>query len=297
MDSISAEAYAKINIGLDVLEKRDDGYHDVRMVMQTIDVYDTIVLTKRNDGMISVETDNDKIPSGSDNLAYKAAEEFKKEFNSEFSEEFEDWDFGVDIRIQKRIPVEAGLGGGSTDAAAVLKAMNILFNTGLSRDRLMQIGARVGSDVPYCIFGWTAFAGGRGEKIKPLLGFPKTHLVLVKPIGLGISTSKAYAALDEESSLFHPDIAGLVDALHEAAPIEDIVEHMGNTFEDVMVRNYPVIGRIKTALEENGALKSLMSGSGPSVYGIFKDEDSAKACAETVGKEFIDAVVFVTKTR
>lgn len=297
MDSISVEAYAKINIGLDVRGIRDDGYHDVRMVMQTIDICDTVILKKRDDGIITVESDSDRIPSGSDNLAYKAAEEFKNEFNSEFSEEFEDWDFGVDIIIQKRIPVEAGLGGGSADAAAVLKGMNILFNTGLSRDRLMQIGARVGSDVPYCIFGWTAYAGGRGEKIKPLLGFPKTHLVIVKPLDLGISTAKAYGALDNEESLYHPDIDGLVDALHEAAPISDIVGYMGNTFEDVMVREHPVIGKIKASLEENGALRSLMSGSGPSVYGIFKDEESAANCADAMRKKYSDAEVFLTKIR
>ena len=297
MDSISVEAYAKINIGLDVRGIRDDGYHDVRMVMQTIDICDTIILKKREDSVITVVSDNDKIPSGSDNLAYKAAEEFRNEFNSEFSDEFDDWEFGVDIIIQKRIPVSAGLGGGSADAAAVLKGMNILFNTGLSRDRLMQIGSRVGSDVPFCIFGWTAYAGGRGEKINPLLGFPKTHLVIVKPIDLGISTAKAYSALDNEESLYHPEIDSLVDALHEAAPIEDIVGYMGNTFERVMVREHPVIGEIKTALEENGALRSLMSGSGPSVYGIFKDEESAKKCADAMKERFKDAEVFLTKIR
>ena len=297
MDSISVEAYAKINIGLDVRGIRDDGYHDVRMVMQTIDICDMIILKKREDSVITVVSDNDKIPSGSDNLAYKAAEEFRNEFNSEFSDEFDDWEFGVDIIIQKRIPVSAGLGGGSADAAAVLKGMNILFNTGLSRDRLMQIGTRVGSDVPFCIFGWTAYAGGRGEKINPLLGFPKTHLVIVKPIDLGISTAKAYSALDSEESLYHPEIDSLVDALHEAAPIEEIVGYMGNTFERVMVREHPVIGDIKTALEENGALRSLMSGSGPSVYGIFKDEESAAECADAMKERFKDAEVFLTKIR
>ena len=297
MDSISVEAYAKINIGLDVRGKRDDGYHDVRMVMQTIDVCDTIMLKKREDGIINVESDNDMIPAGSENLAYKAAEEFKNEFNSEFSDEFEDWDFGVDILIHKRIPVSAGLGGGSADAAAVLKGMNILFNTGLSRDRLMHIGTRVGSDVPYCIFGWTAFAGGRGEKITPLLGFPKVHLVIVKPLDLGISTAKAYGEIDDEDSIYHPDIDSLVDALHEAAPLEDIVGFMGNTFENVMIKKHPVIGDIKKSLEDTGAVKALMSGSGPSVYGIFKDEDSAKACAEKMAKEYENAEIFLTKIR
>ncbi len=297
MDSISVEAYAKINIGLDVLDKRDDGYHDVRMVMQTIDVCDTITLSKREDGNITVECDTDKIPVGEENLAYKAADEFKKEFNSEFSDEFDEWDFGVDIVIKKRIPVSAGLGGGSADAAAVLKAMNILFNTGLSRDRLMQIGSRVGSDVPYCIFGWTALAGGRGEKIKPLLGFPKTHLVIVKPLDLGISTAKAYGRLDEIENLYHPDIAALVDSLHEAAPLSEIAKHMGNTFEDVMVEEHPVIGEIKNTLEENGAVKAMMSGSGPSVYGLFKDEESAKKCADAVSSIYENAEVFLTKTR
>ena len=297
MDSISVEAYAKINIGLDVRGIRDDGYHDVRMVMQTIDVCDTIILKKREDSVITVVSDNDNIPSGSDNLAYKAAEEFRNEFNSEFSDEFDDWDFGGDIVIQKRIPVSAGLGGGSADAAAVLKGMNILFNTGLSRDRLMQIGSRVGSDVPFCIFGWTAYAGGRGEKISPLLGFPKMHLVIVKPVDFGISTAKAYSALDKEESLYHPEIDSLVDALHEAAPIEEIVGYMGNTFERVILREHPIIGDIKTALEENGALRSLMSGSGPSVYGIFKDEESAAKCADAMRKRFNDAEVFLTKIR
>ncbi len=297
MDSISVEAYAKINIGLDVRGKRDDGYHDVRMVMQTIDVCDTIVIKKREDGIINVESDSDRIPEGSGNLAYKAAEEFRNEFNSEFSDEFEDWEFGVDIMIHKRIPIEAGLGGGSADAAAVLKAMNILFNTGLSRDRLMQIGSRVGSDVPFCIFGWTAFAGGRGEKITPLLGFPKVHVVVVKPLDLGISTPKAFNAIDNEDSIYHPDIDGLVEALHEAAPLNEIVGFMGNTFENVMIKQHPVIGEIKESLEENGAVKALMSGSGPSVYGLFKTEDEAKICAGVMAKKYKDAEFFVTKIR
>ena len=151
--------------------------------------------------------------------------------------------------------------------------------------------------MPFCIFGWTAFAGGRGEKITPLLGFPKTHIVIVKPLALGISTAKAYSTLDNEESLYHPEIDSLVDALHEAAPIEEIVGYMGNTFERVMVREHPVIGEIKTALEENGALRSLMSGSGPSVYGIFKDEKSAVKCADAMRERFKDSEVFLTKIR
>ena len=292
---IKVNADAKINLGLDVMDRREDGYHNVRLIMQTLDYGDTITLEKRPGHDITLECDHPEIPSGDDNLALKAARQFEKEYNSRFSDEFKGWDFGMHIRLRKRIPVSAGLGGGSADAAAVIKGMNALFETGLSKEALMNIGAAVGSDVPFCILGRTALAEGRGEKLTPVPDFPHCYVLVVKP-DISISTAEAYDSIDGIEDLFHPDIDALESSIMKKEDPDKIVMHMGNSFEKPMSEKYPVIGEIKEVLDRNGALKAMMSGSGPSVFGIFNDEDKLRNAKEEAETMFKDAYIFDTST-
>lgn len=292
---IKINADAKINLGLDVLDRRDDGYHNVRMIMQTLDYGDTITLEKKPGHGITLECDDPSVSDGEDNLALVAAKAFEKEYNSRFSDEFKGWDFGMHIRLRKRIPVSAGLGGGSADAAAVIKGMNALFETGLSKEALMNIGATVGSDVPFCIVGRTALAEGRGEKLTPIPDFPKAYILVVKP-NIRISTQEAYQALDSIEELEHPDIDALEQSIAKKYDIGRITALMGNTFEKPAVVKYPIIGDIKQLMDENGALKAMMSGSGPSVFGIFDDEESLFSAKEAAEEKFKDAYIFETMT-
>ncbi len=288
-------ANAKINLGLDVIGRREDGYHDVRMIMQTLDYGDTVTLEKKPGLGITLECDDPRISDGDGNLAMKAAKQFEKEYNSRFSDEFKGWDFGMHIRLRKRIPLNAGLGGGSADAAAVIKGMNTLFDTGLGRESLMNIGAAVGSDVPFCIIGRTALAEGRGEELTPVPDFPRCHVLVVKP-DINISTGEAYESLDGMDDLEHPDIDALEDSIVKKKEIREIVSFMGNTFEKPMISRYPVIGEIKKSMEDSGALKAMMTGSGPSVFGIFEDEDIMRDAKDAAGKKFDGAYIFETTT-
>ena len=294
---IKIDADAKINLGLDILGKRDDGYHDVYMIMQALEYGDTVVLEKRPGGGVTFETNDPDIPTDDTNLAVRAANEFSSEFNSEFSDEFASWDFGVHIKLKKRIPSKAGLGGGSADAAAVIKGMNLLFNTGLSRETLMKIGARVGSDVPFCIIGKTALAKGRGEHITPLHDLPQCKVLIVKPADVEISTKEAYDSMDGANDIEHPDIDGLAAALRQREPLDKICALFGNSFEKVMTERYPVIGEIKDCLEKEGAVKAMMSGSGPAVFGVFEDEDTFAQAQTAVKSAFPGAVVIATSAR
>lgn len=292
---LKINADAKINLGLDVLGKREDGYHDVRMIMQTLDYGDTITLEKKTGLGITMECDDPDITSGDDNLAMKAAKQFEKEYNSLFSDEFKGWDFGMHIRLRKRIPVSAGLGGGSADAAAVIRGMNSLFDTGLGKESLIKIGAAVGSDVPFCVMGRTARATGRGEELVQLSDFPDCFVLVVKP-DIIVSTAEAYNSLDDIDDLIHPDIDMLEDSIMKKKDIREIVTYMGNTFEKPMIEKYPVIGNIKKMMEESGALKAMMTGSGPSVFGIFEEEDAMREAKYEAEKRFDDSFIFETTT-
>ena len=236
---LKINADAKINLGLDVLGRRDDGYHDVRMIMQTLDYGDTVTLEKKPGHGFTIECDDPQVSDGDDNLAIKAAKQFEKEYNSRFSDEFKGWDFGMHIRLRKRIPSSAGLGGGSADAAAVIKGMNALFETGLGKEALMNIGAAVGSDVPFCIAGRTALAEGRGEKLTPVPDFPRSYVLVVKP-DIKISTGEAYDALDSYESLEHPDIDALEKSRAGKQDLSVIAGFMGNTFEKPAVESIPL---------------------------------------------------------
>ncbi|GAE88562.1 4-(cytidine 5'-diphospho)-2-C-methyl-D-erythritol kinase [Acetivibrio straminisolvens] len=264
MKSISLNAHAKINLSLDVIRKRQDGYHDVRMIMQSIDLHDEVVVETRDTG-IEVECDKPWVPGGKDNIAYKAANLMMERYKIES---------GVGIKIYKRIPVAAGLAGGSADAAAVIKGMNELFSLNLNEAELMNIGKQVGADVPFCIKGGTMLSEGIGEKLTKIPSFQGVDIVLVKP-KVGVSTAWVYNNLKLDKISSRPDTDLLIKAISEK-DIGCLAQNMGNVLETVTIEKYEVINDIKNELLRLGALGSMMSGSGPSVFGIF--ENGKKAC-------------------
>ncbi len=271
MNRISLKAYAKINLGLDVLGTLENGYHEVRMVMQSIDLYDKINIIKNRTGRINIKTNLGFLPTGPDNLVYKAAKLLTDEFGLQA---------GVDIDLFKFIPVAAGMAGGSTDAAAVLKGMNRLFNLGLSEEELMVRGAKLGADIPYCIMGGTALAEGIGEKLTRLKECPRCYVVIGKP-GISVSTKYVYDNLVLDGNTVHPDIDGIMDGIN-SEDIYKVADKLGNVLESVTEKAYPVIGDIKDIMIREGALNSIMSGSGPTVFGIFDDKEKAVYCREVL---------------
>ncbi len=268
MNSIELKARAKINLSLDVLGKRPDGYHDIRMIMQTISLHDKIYLEIIPKG-IEIESDCRWIPSDSDNIAYKAADLLIKEYNISN---------GVKIRIRKEIPVAAGLAGGSADAAAVLKGMNILFNLNIGETDILSFGKRIGADVPFCLKGGTILAEGIGEVLTDIGPMPKVDIVLVKP-KISVSTAWVYKNLDLGKVTKRPDTDFLLSAIKENK-IDLIAQNMRNVLESVTERKYAIIEEIKNKLVRFGAVGSMMSGSGPTVFGIFRDKDSALKAVE-----------------
>lgn len=261
MDEISLKALAKINIGLDVLGKREDGYHDVRMVMQTIHLYDRVEIRKTRSPQIRVETNLYYLPINEDNLVYRAAKLMKSEFKIKE---------GVRIVLQKFIPVAAGLAGGSSDAAAVLVGMNRIFNLGLKQNKLMELGLKLGADVPFCIMRGTALAEGIGEKLTALPPMPKCPVLIAKP-AVSVSTKFVYENLRLYDGCEHPDIDRIVENIRHKN-LKGIAAGMGNILETVTIPSYPVIRDIKKLMMENGALNAMMSGSGPTVFGLFQNE-------------------------
>lgn len=265
MDKVNERAYGKINLSLDVLGRRANGYHDVSMVMQTVDLYDVIILRKLSDrdGII-LTTDVDNIPLDEGNIVYKAIKLIKEEYGI---------DIGVSADIKKRLPVAAGMGGGSADAAAALRGMNTLFELGLKSERLEELGVRLGADVPFLIKGGIALAEGIGEKLTALPAFPECSLVIVKP-NVSVSTKEVYEAFDSLTEVVHPDIKKLTDSLGKE-DLGYIVKLLGNVLEDVTIKKHGIIDEIKRLLVENGAVFSMMTGSGPTVFGIFENEEKA----------------------
>lgn len=261
---ISLNAHAKINLSLDVLNKREDGYHNLQMIMQTIQLHDTISIHEIPSG-VEIECDAPYVPNNSTNIAYKAAEAMINKYKL---------DAGVRIVIEKKIPVAAGLAGGSTDAAAVLKGINILFNLGIEQNELMQIGKTIGADVPYCVMGGTALAEGIGEKLTPLAPLGKIPIILIKP-KVGVSTAWVYKTLDLDKVSKRPNTEKIISALVKK-DIKYIAENMCNVLEEVTINKYPMIKKIKKNLLHKGAIGSMMSGSGPTVFGIFENEEKAK---------------------
>ncbi len=275
-------AYAKINIALDVVGKREDGYHLLRMIMQQIDLYDEISIDKIEEG-IELVCDKKYIPVDSRNLAYKAAELFKQTYSV---------DGGVAISINKNIPVAAGLAGGSADAAAVLIGMNKLFGLNRSIKELMELSVSLGADIPYCINGGTALCEGIGEEITSLKAFKNHILVLAKP-NFGVSTKEVYKALDVSKINRHPNIDKIIKAMGEE-DLSSVCFNMRNLLENVTLKKHQGLRRLKNQFIEAGALGSMMSGSGPTVFGFFDNMLTAQRCYDKLKKAYKE--VFITRT-
>lgn len=266
MREIRLKARAKINLGLDVLRKREDGYHEVRMIMHTVNLYDRITITPARDRQIRVRTNLRYLPVNEDNLAYRAAKLLMDEF---------DVQDGVDIELNKYIPVAAGMAGGSSDAAAVMVGVNKLFGLSLSKEELMERSVKIGADVPFCVMRGAALAEGIGEKLTPLPMLPACSILIVKP-RIYVSTKYVYGNLKADELQDHPDIDGQIKALREG-DLHAVANLMGNVLETVTVPAYPVIGQIKERMMEQGALGAMMSGSGPTVFGLFEQKEQAQA--------------------
>lgn len=266
MDRVKEWAYGKINLSLDVLSRRENGYHDVSMVMQTVDMYDIISLNKTdNDNEIKLTSNVKTLPLDATNIVCKAVKLVKEEYGLTT---------GVEIHIEKHLPIAAGMGGGSADAAAALRGMNRLFGLGLSYENLEELGVRLGADVPFLIKGGIALAEGIGERLTVLPDFPACSLVIVKP-AIGVSTKETYEAFDSLKEVKHPDIEKLVSVLGKE-PLRNIVKLLGNVLEEVTIKKYTIIEEIKNMLLENGAIFSMMTGSGPTVFGIFETGKQAE---------------------
>lgn len=271
MNELKLNAYAKINLGLDVLRRREDGYHEVRMIMQNIGLCDRVTLKKTGDKGIVIRTNAGELPVNKDNLMYKAADMLFTEF---------DLPGGILLELEKNIPIAAGLAGGSTDAAAVLHGVNRLYELGLSLEELQKRGVKIGADVPYCLMQGTALAEGIGEKLTRLPACPQCAVVIAKP-PVDVSTRTVYTGLRAAKLKEHPDIDGMIEAL-DKADLKGIADRMANVLETVTIPMHPVIADIKNVLEENGAMKALMSGSGPTVFALFDDEEKAECAAEVL---------------
>ena len=285
MESIRLKARAKINLGLDVLRKREDGYHDVRMVMQTIGIYDRLIITRIPEEDIRIKSNLFFLPVNENNLIYKAAKLLKDRFG---------FAGGVEIDLNKFIPVSAGLAGGSTDAASTLFGINRLFDLGLSTKDLMELGVSIGADVPYCVMRGTALAEGIGEKLTALPPLPRCWILIAKP-PINVSTKLVYESLDMNGVDRHPDMDGLIDAI-ERQDINGVCSLMGNVLENVTVPLYPVIESIKNDMMDNGAINAMMSGSGPTVFGIFPDEETILKCQAFLKKKGEARQVYITES-
>lgn len=276
-----SRSYAKINLTLDVLSRRENGYHDIKMIMQTVSLFDLIIVDKTHSD-ISISTNLRYLPNNEKNIAYKAADVFFRETGIKG---------GVKIMIHKNIPVAAGLAGGSGNCAAVLTAMNMLYSNPLSKKRLMEIGATLGADVPYCFDGSTQLAEGIGEILSPLPKMSDAYILLVKP-PINVSTAAVYEEIDSAPIDARPDTDAMLLSLKNG-DIKGIADNLCNVMESVTVKMHPIIGGIKTKMLMNGALGAVMSGSGPTVFGIFDDFEKAKKSADSFSLQFKD--VFLTK--
>jgi len=281
-NELKLKAYAKINLALDVLSKREDGYHEIRTIMQTVDLYDIINIEKIEEDNIIVTTSSENIPTDNKNHAYIAASLLKERFGVKQ---------GVRIHIEKNIPVSAGLAGGSTDAAAVLKGLNEIFELNLSEQQLMEIGREIGADVPFCLVGGTALCEGIGEKVIKLKSAPQMNILIAKP-EVYVSTQAVYEALDLSKVKKRPNIEAMISAIEEGN-VKEIAKNLCNVLEVVTVNQYPVINRVKDIMRNNNALGTVMTGSGPAVFGIFSNRYDALKAAERL-KVFIKEIILTT---
>ena len=278
MESIRLKARAKINLGLDVIGRRENGYHDVRMVMQTVGLYDRIIMTRIPEEEIRIKTNIGFLPVNENNLVYKAIMLMKNKYKL---------DGGIEVDLNKFIPVAAGMAGGSSDAACALFGMNRLFELNVPMRELMKLGVEIGADVPYCLMRGTALAEGIGEKLTRLPDMPFCHILIAKP-PVNVSTKLVYEKLDNTDVKLHPDIDGIIEAIK--------LKDVALVLESVTVPLYPVIDSIKKDMIEHGAINAMMSGSGPTVFGIFPDEQSMIACQQFLRQKGEARQVYTTET-
>lgn len=285
MKTLKKKAYAKVNLALDVLRRREDGYHDVKMIMQNLDIYDELEFTMipGEEINISLEANRPDIPTDERNLIYKAIKMMFDEYNLTGN---------VHVKLIKNIPVEAGMAGGSTDCAAALHGINELFELNLSLDELMKIGVRIGADVPYCVMAKTALSEGIGEILTPVKSLLGCYVLVVKP-PVNVSTKMVYTNLKANELERHPDVDGMIEAL-EAEDLEGVASRMENVLETVTAVLYPEIEVIKKEMKDCGALNSIMSGSGPTVFGVFLSREKADKAAETIRSKKLSNEIFVT---
>lgn len=285
MEKIEYKARAKVNLGLDVCRRLENGYHEVKMIMQTVDIYDELQFKKRKERDIILSVDsNDSLGDISNNLIFRAAKLMVEYFSIKE---------GIEIYLKKHIPVAAGMAGGSADAAATMLAMNELFELGQTKEQLMELAVRLGADIPFCIMGGTALAKGIGEELTRLPAPPKAHILIAKPAVM-VSTKEVYENLHLEKVTSHPDIDGMIQAL-EDGNLKGITDRMENVLETVTIALHPVIAQIKDTMKENGASNALMSGSGPTVFGVYDSEEKAKEAAEVIKKKKLAAEIHITE--
>ena len=283
MREIRLRALAKINLALDVLGKREDGYHEVRMVMQTLNIFDKLNVRVTREPGIRIVTNLSYLPVNENNLVYKAARMMMEEF--EILE-------GLSIDLYKYIPAAAGMAGGSSEAAAVIFAMNKLFRLGLTLDKMMDRGVKIGADVPYCLMRGTALAEGIGERLTRLPACPPCFVLVAKP-PVNVSTKFVYGNLKADELTYHPDVDGFIEAM-AAGDFYGMADLMGNVLETVTVPAYPVIDQLKQFMLEHGAIGAMMSGSGPTVFGLYTDLTAAKQTFYELKKSRMAAVVYLS---
>ena len=283
MRSCNLKAYAKINLGLDVTGKREDGYHEVRMIMQTVNLYDTLFIKEIDRNAIVIKTNKAFLPVNESNIIYKAATLMKETYGIEK---------GFFVDLKKHIPVAAGMAGGSADAAATMVGINNMYRLGIPLDRLMELGVKIGADVPYCIMRGTALAEGIGEKLTRLASLPDCQILIAKP-PISVSTKFVYEKLDLSEAV-HPDIDGMIECLKEGS-LTGISSRLMNVLERVTVTDHPLINEYKEEMIRLGALGSLMSGSGPTVFGIFDNKDRSLTAKMTFKEKYPSAHVCLTR--
>jgi len=282
---VERKAYAKINLGLDVSGVRDDGYHIVKMIMQNVNLYDTLTFEDNDNGEIVITTASKKIETDERNLIYRVAKQLKDKFNVKK---------GVSVNLVKRIPVAAGMAGGSADGAATYIALNELWGLGLSKKELCELAVSLGADIPYCIMGGTVLAEGIGEELTPISDMPECYIVIAKP-AIDVSTAWVYKELDRKEIVSHPDIDGITKAI-EAGDLNKMCSLIGNVLEDVTAAKYEEVGKIEDILREKGAIGAFMTGSGPTVFGIYDNKEAAQAGYRAVAESKIAPEVFLSSS-
>lgn len=283
MERLELKAYAKVNLGLDVIRKREDGYHELRMIMQTVDLYDTLTLEKTEAEGISMTCNVEGLPCDESNLVYKSAKLMFEEYKLPG---------GIRMHLEKRIPMAAGMAGGSTDAAAVFNGMNKLYDLNISRERLCELGVKIGADVPYCIVGGTALSEGIGEVLTRLPNVPDCVVLIAKP-DFDVSTKYVFENLHANSLTYHPDIDAMTEAIRNG-DLPGIIKVMDNVLETVTEAKYTEITSIKNVMKEHGAMRAMMSGSGPTVFGLYEDKKAAEEAAKAIREQKLSKQVFVS---